>query len=602
MKKYLPKGILAIVLGGLLVNCSHDDEWTSLVAEKLRAYEEVFKDEFGAIDPNQTWGFTSRADVTDGLNVTRGHNKNSNMWADEGWIIPDPLTDAQKDKVRRWFQQHKSPDDTETLSYTNFFVQQVYKGHTNLDGANSDCTEIYTAGNGGEVTGSNQMDKLTAGYDHDHINDFNNADRGEINVQNNNKIGQHYDAITLMVNSSTECFGFYNSEESGQYDDKFVIIPGDWIQSWDSSGDSDADVSGMFFVGFDFESNKRAYNSDGTLNVNTNQYLVTETTEDDPNGVTLPNDHSGKKYLIGGADGYYSDWIVRITEGIMRGSEEFDPDEDELPLDRTTSEVERIATETTTEYYENDQLVEQGRVFCEDLGQISRNDLDFNDVVFDAYVYEKSTYTHTIVKENDEIISNVTTVTSREYYCDIILLAAGGTLPLKVADKEVHDAFGHYGTTTIINTYVEGAETFGNEFATCDPVKLGRYNYSSIADIPITVFYDSGDVLQLTATTGEAPHKILVPIGTKWTQERQKMKDAYTDFAKYVGTSTDFWSGGKVDGKLYFHPKDTYQPLDMSDKSVLTNTDGPHYTYRDGNKIVYGGYNGETPVLSRKKK
>ena len=601
MKKYLPKSVLAIVLGGLLVNCSHDDDWTSLVAGKLLAYEEVFKEEFGAIDPNQNWGFTSRADVTDGLNVTRGHDKNSNMWADEGWTIPDPLTDAQKDKVRRWFQQHKNPTGT-AVNYTNFFVQQVYKGYTNLDGANSDCTEIYTAGNGGLFTGSNQMDKLTAGSIEDHINDFNNADRGEINVQNNDKSGEHYDAITLMVNSQTDCFGFYNSEESGQYNDHYVIIPGDEIQDWDSSGSSDADVSGMFFVGFDFESNKRAYNEDGTLNVNTNQYLVTETTEDDPNGVELPNDHSGKKYLIGGADGYYSDWIVRITEGIKSGTEEFVPDTDELPVDRTTSEVERIATETTTEYYENDQLVEQGRVFCEDLGKISTNDLDFNDVVFDAYIYEKSTYSRTIVKENDKIISSETTVTSREYYCRIVLLAAGGTLPLKVADKEVHDAFGHYSTTTIINTYVEGAETMGNEFATCDPVILGPYSYSSIAEIPITVFYDNGEILTLTASSGEAPHKIKVEVGTPWARERVKIDTAYPNFKKYVSESYDFWSNGRYEDGIYKHPKDTYQPLPMSDNSVLTSTDGPHFTYRDGNKRVWGGYDGETPVLSRKKK
>ena len=224
MKKCFLQGVLALVLVGFVASCSHDEDWTSLVASKLRAYDEVFKEEFGTIDPTQTWGFTTRADVTDGLNArTRAHDKNSNMWADEGWVIPDTLTNAQKDKVRRWFQQHKNPEGV-SLNYQNFFVQQVYKGHTNLEGADEACTEIYTAGNGGLVTGSNQMDKLTAGRElHDHINDFNNADRGKINVQNNDKNGQHYDAITLMVNSSTDYFGFYNSQESGQYDDQFVI-------------------------------------------------------------------------------------------------------------------------------------------------------------------------------------------------------------------------------------------------------------------------------------------------------------------------------------------------------------------------------------------
>jgi len=48
-------------------------------------------------------------------------------------------------------------------------------------------------------------------------------------------------------------------------------------------------------------------------------------------------------------DGYYSDWIIRI-KGLG----------------------------------ENDNVVEQGRIFCEDLGSIG--DFDFNDVVFDAFI------------------------------------------------------------------------------------------------------------------------------------------------------------------------------------------------------------------------
>ena len=143
MKKCFFMGVLAVVLGGFVASCSHDEDWTSLVASKLLAYEEVFKEEFGKIDPKQTWGFTTRADVTDGLNArTRGHDKNSNMWADEGWIIPDPLTSAQKDKVRRWFQQHKNPEGV-SLNYQNFFVQQVYKGATQKPATGRSQQRLY---------------------------------------------------------------------------------------------------------------------------------------------------------------------------------------------------------------------------------------------------------------------------------------------------------------------------------------------------------------------------------------------------------------------------------------------------------------------------
>ena len=232
MKKYLIRGTLALVLGGLLASCQKDEDLQgSLVADKIVTFEKVFKEEFGEIDPNHSWGFWTTSKVSAARAVTRAHNKNSNMWASQGWIIPDPLTDEQKDKVRRYFQQNK-PTQGVSLNYTNFFVQQVYEGHSNTEGSLS--AEIYLSGANAandeapSVIPGNQMDQLTAGSAHDHINDFNNCTRDEINVQNNNKVGEHYDAITLMVNSSTDCFGYYNSHESHQYDDQF-------ISAWDAS-------------------------------------------------------------------------------------------------------------------------------------------------------------------------------------------------------------------------------------------------------------------------------------------------------------------------------------------------------------------------------
>ena len=43
MKKCLISGVAAFVLGGFLASCSHDDEWTSVVDSKLKAYEEYDK-------------------------------------------------------------------------------------------------------------------------------------------------------------------------------------------------------------------------------------------------------------------------------------------------------------------------------------------------------------------------------------------------------------------------------------------------------------------------------------------------------------------------------------------------------------------------------
>ena len=53
MRKYLITGVLALAAGGFLTSC-HDTEgaYSSIVEQKLQAYEQVFKEEFGEIDPN----------------------------------------------------------------------------------------------------------------------------------------------------------------------------------------------------------------------------------------------------------------------------------------------------------------------------------------------------------------------------------------------------------------------------------------------------------------------------------------------------------------------------------------------------------------------
>ena len=58
MKKYLIQGALAIAVSGLLTGCNdYDNEFTSYVEVKKAAFEEGFVKFYGAIDPNQDWGF-----------------------------------------------------------------------------------------------------------------------------------------------------------------------------------------------------------------------------------------------------------------------------------------------------------------------------------------------------------------------------------------------------------------------------------------------------------------------------------------------------------------------------------------------------------------
>ena len=273
MKKILFVGITALAMA----SCTHDDY---APVSKQEQYQAVFEKEFGAVNPNVNWGFTPQQvftfDENGKLIGTRGANTEANQWY-QYLTVPAPLTDAQKDVVRKWFQTHKKPQGLE-VNWSDFFVQQVYKGRTNTEG--SESPEIYNTLKDGvptntKVTGSDHMDWLACGSEEsqykDHINNFNDGDAGDMNVGEGNK-KFHQDKIMYMHDYNTTCFGFHDSYGQTYYYDSYVLIPGDII---------DSSVAGMYFVGFDY---KTAKNENGEIRVN--------------------------------PDGYYSDWIIRVVPGL----------------------------------------------------------------------------------------------------------------------------------------------------------------------------------------------------------------------------------------------------------------------------------------------
>lgn len=272
MKKILFVGITALAMA----SCTHDDY---APVSKQEQYQAVFEKEFGTVNPNVNWGFTPQQVFTfdkDGKLIgTRGANPEANQWY-QYLTVPAPLTDAQKDVVRKWFQTHHKPQGLD-VNWSDFFVQQVYKGGTN-PGSNSpetyDILKEDGTPTGSKVTGSNQMDWLHCGNNSnvgDHINNFNRGDAGNMNVgEGDNK--SHNDKIMYMKDYNTTCFGFHDSYGQTYYTDSYVLIPGDII---------DPIVAGMYFVGFDYKMQK---------------------------------DDNGKIEVK--PDGYYSDWIIRVVPGL----------------------------------------------------------------------------------------------------------------------------------------------------------------------------------------------------------------------------------------------------------------------------------------------
>ena len=336
MNKFLSFGaMVTIAAGATFINSSCSSN-DAPTYDPSASYQDNFVKTFGNIDPKNDWGFGQ--DIPCAPKPTKGVNANANEWG--GYVeVPEPLTKAQIATVTSWFATHPNPQGI-AVNWSDFFVQQV------------SSTEY----------GKN-MDLLTCGKAEEHINNFNGGD-GSTNDKvcywqdPNNENNRLYrtDKIQFMVNSSTECFGYHESRGTfnQQYNDKYVIIPGSMI---------DSSVAGMYFVGFDYNSSK---------------------------GPNSPENID--------ADGYYNDWIVKITPGL---------------------------------YTPKGQ-----RIMCEDLGTTA--DFDCNDIVVDVY--------------NDWRgypggWGGATIVTVR---------AAGGTLPATVAGKDIHNLFG-VDTKDMVNTGIKTA-------------------------------------------------------------------------------------------------------------------------------------------------
>lgn len=282
----------------------------------------------------------------------------------------------------------------------------------------------------------------------------------------------------------------------------------------------------------------------------------------------LPDESSNKKwYLLGNcADHYYSDWIVSFLPANQSFDQYLETEEEEWVVD------------------------EEGRVFCEDLGRATREDLDYNDVVFDAKIWKRTYhYVKKLAKysnpEKTNMLSGYPKVVEGSeinegptYYAQVTLQAAGGTIPISIkaggTEYQVHDQFKTPEPTaieTMVNTRDNNSSAYGS-FATREPVQLAGSDVvkrtfkkvdnnvveaeqtitlnlipgvSRIADIAIRSSFDSNhDVQELSSKIGEAPQRFMVDIGTPWASERKNISLAYhggTDAQGNAVPSFDQW-------------------------------------------------------------
>lgn len=536
-------GVAAIALCAAFTSCSSKDELynpeqirQNEIASVYDNYNQAFIQTFGQPAANQDWGFGSAAALT------RSENANANEWADPnkaygGLKVPPPLTDEQKAVVIKYFQI--TPNlGYEDPHWTNYFMQQVYKGHTSPREGYS--PEAYLAANGSTyLYASDYMDHLAAidGTFVDHINNFNHGDcstNGTVldNGGNANDGPFHSDKIMYMKESTTKSFGYYNSNGSVRRTEYTGLVSYKTImKALGSEADCLEDGWNRSFMGFDFEqmvgdeilAKELDYSVDWSADIpggfpikdyiwfewkgqkyhmlvaEQNMYCGTPLEISDAQvqedgfidnllaqGYLPVTGGANKKWVkVGGcADGYFSDWIVTLTKA------------ERVPT--PSIYVDRIIAEDLNAKAITSEAAKDG---------LEESDWDFNDVVFDVRYADGNAY--------------------------VLIRVVGGVLPLYVGGQEVHELYGQ--TVGADGLY----KIIGAKDAPQELVLSGISSSNRGKDIPITIMKTLSNggqqIFELKAEMGTPAAKIRVD-PDKFTpcSEREDIRTRYPNFSKWV--------------------------------------------------------------------
>ena len=519
-------GITALAICVGFTSCSNDidaltqEELNELNAQKIiKNYEKAFEATFGKPAANQTWGFGDPVETT----RTRQNAADGNEWGaptdnpaeyDRGWIVPDTLTDAQKLRVTRYFQTHPYLTYIDP-HWSDFFVQQVYTGGTNVLTGNESyknkdyapSPEVYRSADklstqDADIT-SDKLNWLFAYGETEHINNFNAAtasykpvlETGE-DVNNGKK---HNDRINLMYHSSTQEFSYQNAYSSVRHAIPYVALAGaQTIDEWaDSVKNATGEIIGEpVYYGTSYSGKQNSYWNRSFLGCDLELLIGDEIY------VNGYKDYSAPLYDGHWVDGYkyykpetYGETYKYLkAESNQYGGDlrkyDNEPQGDELTwllangyLPRESSaDKDWIKPLPVADHYYSDWIVTLTeakrqneiivdptsfslRVMAEDLSATERSDYDFNDVVFDV-----------VWKVGDN-------------YATIYLKAAGGTLPLRIGSTngeggiEVHEQFG-VQTNIMVNTHWAG--TNGVDGKTAQPFTVPFSVTASNAEAGIT--------------------------------------------------------------------------------------------------------------------
>ena len=195
------------------------------------------------------------------------------------------------------------------------------------------------------------------------------------------------------------------------------------------------------------------------------------------------------------------------------------------------------------------------RVICEDLSVTQASDWDFNDAVFDVK----------LVENNSKV--------------EITLRAAGGTLLLTVAGREVHELFKKENPTLDI--------TSGTMVSTGKTNSTGKYRYTKLDGIKAPKFtidnnFNTNNVKEIARAIPVQVYK-LVNGERDWYDIEWKKGDP----SARIGVGTDYnWCDECVRIKDWFRANstsssgDSYSTFQMYVDGVLTESEGVNAWYK----------------------
>lgn len=280
-----------------------------------------------------------------------------------------------------------------------------------------------------------------------------------------------------------------------------------------------------YYLGFDYQAYKETYDGNGNI----------------------------EKYVYRQRDGFYSNWIVKLT--FTKYYDDDENPEDPEP-DPTPDDDEEDPTPPST-------MGEQGLLVCEDLGN---DDFDFNDIVLKLQ--------H--IKKTDTAPDKLR----------ITAMAAGGTLPSKIYYKNEETPVVVDGVSEIhalLNsrnknlTPINAGPQFGKEGKSWmvdidddDMTELESIAKEKIGYGLASYVFDKGYIKikvndekwikkirsgyqyhtdEDDYTEGKVPQMMFLPLGFQWPQERVRIDNAYPKFKDWVGdiTVTDWYKYENAD-------------------------------------------------------